>query len=181
MGSEGTGRRAALSSLVLPLIPAGMPSFYTLYPENYRITVPLQFKSIECLPFFMFCTRYSHNVISCNSFVEPQMRRIKSPPSPHGMSTLCMAPFQFMLLFPFIPHVYSHISSFLEATAFVYLIDALLIHVLYVYLDIFINSTSIQCQLCVRYGCRCWEYSQEQNDKKHSCLHSSGDKSRTNK
>lgn len=75
------------------------------YSDNYRIPLPLQFKSTECLPFIRLCTRSFHNIISCNYCAEPAVHRVESvPPSVMVCSHhhFLSGPFSFFPFFLFL-------------------------------------------------------------------------------
>ena len=80
---KGTWVQRDLVGGVLPLplffllFLAGIPSLYSPFPDDHKIPVPLQFKSIDCLPFIRLDNRFSH-VRSYNSCVEPTVHRVGS-------------------------------------------------------------------------------------------------------
>ena len=90
--------------LFFTLFLVGIP-LYSPYRDNYRILTPLQFRYTECLPLIRLYARSSHNIISCNSCVEPAVHRVESV----SLSIVaCLhhhflsGPFQCILFPPFI-------------------------------------------------------------------------------
>lgn len=153
-GAQGASRRGAPSSLVLHFLSSWYPFF--VYSTSWQLqdseSSSVWINWVSAIHQALHQVLSLHHLIPFLYWPSRAQNWVSHLPSswPISIIGLCQAPFQFILFFLFISHLYSHFPSLLEAPALVYLINALPIHALYVYLDIFIHSTNVQCRLCVR-------------------------------